>query len=85
MQVADDDQARSPPPQQAPCSFQLSYLEGHGDLVSRLIMGIIRMIIWLIEGLLTYLLGPRDPPSKTPKGCHRSKVRTFSQGSGCMV
>ena len=27
----------------------VTYLEGHGDLVSRLVMGIIRILIWLIR------------------------------------
>ena len=36
------------------------YLEGHGDLVSRLIMGIFLVITWLI-GLLTYLVSPHYP------------------------
>ena len=40
------------------------FLEGHGDLISGLIMGIIGVIIWLI-GFLTYLLSPHDPPSST--------------------
>ena len=37
------------------------YLEGHGDLVSRLIMGIIGLMIWLIG----VILSPHDPPSIT--------------------
>ena len=39
------------------------YLEGQGDLVSRLTMGIIGVTIWVL-GLLTYLLSPPDPPSR---------------------
>ena len=39
------------------------YLEGQGDLVSRLIMGIIRVTIWVIGVInLLYLLSPPDPP-----------------------
>ena len=40
------------------------HLEGQGDLASRSIMGIIRVTIWVI-GLLTYLLSPRDSPSRS--------------------
>ena len=43
--------------------YRFPYLEGHGDLVSRLIMGIIGVIIWVI-GLLSYLLSPHDPPRR---------------------
>ena len=42
------------------------YLEGQGDLVSRLIRGITRVIMWVL-GLLTYLLSPPDPPSIDPE------------------
>ena len=38
------------------------YLEVQGHLVSRFIMGIIRLTIWVI-GVLTYLPSPPDPPS----------------------
>ena len=34
------------------------YLEGHGDLVSRLIMGIIGVIIWLIGFINLFTLSP---------------------------
>ena len=37
-------------------------LYGHGDLVSRLILGIARVTI-----LLTYLLSPHGPPSMVPQ------------------
>ena len=37
------------------------YREGQGNLVSRLLMGISRVVIW-VTGLLTYL-SPSDPPS----------------------
>ena len=40
-----------------------SYSEGQGDLVSRLIMGVRRVVIWII-GVLTYLPSPPDPPRK---------------------
>ena len=40
----------------------IPYLESHGELVSRFIMGRTGVIIWLI-GFLTYLLRPHDPPS----------------------
>ena len=41
-------------------------MEGQGDLVSRLIMGIPRVLglLYGLYGLLTYLLSPPDPPSK---------------------
>ena len=38
------------------------YLEGHGDLVTRLVVGIIWGIIWPI-GVINLLLSPRDPPN----------------------
>ena len=31
-----------------PSPLDLAYLEGHGDLVSRLILGIIKVTIWVI-------------------------------------
>ena len=40
------------------------YFEGHGDLVSRLIMGMIEVIICGLSGLLTHLLSPHGPPSR---------------------
>ena len=40
----------------------LGLLEGQGDLVSRLILGIHGLTIWVI-GILTYLLSLPDPPS----------------------
>ena len=39
-------------------SFRSVYLEGHGDLVSGLIMGIVGVIIWLI--------GVINLPTKSP-------------------
>ena len=39
------------------------YLEGHWDLVSRLVMGMIGVTIW-VTGVITYLLSPHDPPSR---------------------
>ena len=36
------------------------YLEGHGDLVSRLIMGMIGVTAWVILNLLS----PQEPPSR---------------------
>ena len=38
------------------------YLEGQGDLVSGLIVGIIRVIIWVI-GVINLLTRAPDPPS----------------------
>ena len=38
------------------------YLEGHGDLVSRLLIRKTRVTMRVI-GLFTYLLSPPDPPS----------------------
>ena len=37
-------------------------MEGQGDFVSRLIIGMIKVTIWVI-GFLTYLLSPHDSPS----------------------
>ena len=42
---------------------QWGYLEGHGDLVSRLVMGMIRIMKRLIGVLNLYLLCPHDSPS----------------------
>ena len=42
----------------------LLYLEGHGDLVRGLIMGIKRATIWVIEA---YLLSPHDPQVPSPQ------------------
>ena len=41
-------------------------LGGQRDLVSRVVMGITRVTIWFwgVTALLTYLLGPPDPPSE---------------------
>ena len=39
-----------------------SYLEGHRDLVTRLITGIIRVSTWVIE-VINPLTSPLDPPS----------------------
>ena len=36
------------------------YFEGHGDLVSRLIVGIIAIITWLVR--VVNLLSPHDSP-----------------------
>ena len=38
-------------------------MQSHGDLVSRLIMGRIEVIIWLIEAIHLLTTSP-DPPSK---------------------
>ena len=48
---------------QATMIFKIQYLEGQGDLVSRFIMGIIGVTLWVM-GFLTFLLSPPDPPSK---------------------
>ena len=45
-------------------SFRSVYLEGHGDLVSGLIIGIVGVIIWLI-GVIN---SPHDPPSRALLG-----------------
>ena len=39
------------------------YLEGHGDVVTRLIMGITGVILWFI-GVISILTKSPDPPSK---------------------
>ena len=39
---------------------EMLYFEGHGDLVSRLIVGIIAIITWLVR--VVNLLSPHDPP-----------------------
>ena len=49
--------------EQATMIFKIQYLEGQGDLVSRFIMGIIGVTLWVM-GFLTFLLSPPDPPSK---------------------
>ena len=49
-----------------PCKTGLNqwgYLEGHGDLVSRLIMGIIRVVKGHLGVINLYLLSSHDPPS----------------------
>ena len=43
--------------------LQNNYLGGQGDLVTRLMMVIIGVTIWLVGAILTYLLSPPDPPS----------------------
>ena len=40
-----------------------AYLEGQGDLVSRLIMGIMRVTIW-VTGVINILTKSPDPPSR---------------------
>ena len=42
---------------------QRFYLEGHGDLVTRLIIGIIGVSMWLMGGSFT-CFSPHDPPSR---------------------
>ena len=47
------------------------YLEDQGDSVSRLIMGIIRVTIWVV-GIISYLLSPPTPQalrSREPPQC----------------
>ena len=46
------------------------YLEGHGDVVSRLITPITHIITQIIPAspLLTFLLSPHDPPSRAYVG-----------------
>ena len=43
-----------------------SYLEGQGDLLGRLIMGVIGVTIWVV-GVINLLTSPPDPPSKSRK------------------
>ena len=52
-----------------------AYLEGQGDLISRLIMGIIRVTIWYI-GVINLLAKSADPPST-------SQLLTMAS-SGCL-
>ena len=64
------------------------YLEGHGDLVSRLNMWIFGVITWLV-GVIN-LLSPHDPPNKasttedTPQnnrvllGCPMTGTKSFA-------
>ena len=54
------------------------YLEGHGDLVSGLIMGIIRVIIWLIG--VSNLLTKSPGPSKYENGDARIMVSQAVKG-----
>ena len=42
--------------------WKRSLLGGSGGLHSRLIMGVIGVTVYGLWGLLTYLLGPPDPP-----------------------
>ena len=60
MPVASAPSSQLCPPLRAYSQF--SYLEGQGDLVSRLIMGIIRVTIWAI-GAINLLTKSLDPPS----------------------
>ena len=55
------------------------YLEGQGDLVSRLILGIhwVTICLFLLLGLLVYLLSPPDPPSRS------LEVKPYTQSSPC--
>ena len=48
-------------------------LEGQGDLLGGLIMGVIRVAIWIL-GLVTYLLSPPDPPSRVSGSRGHSKI-----------
>ena len=59
---------------------QGSYLEGHGDLVSRLVMGIVRVITWLI-GFTN--LSPHDPPSRAKD--LRRKALLGARGLWCWI
>ena len=43
------------------------YLEGCGDFVSRLIISLIRVTIWII-GIIILPTRPPDPPSKAIRG-----------------
>ena len=58
-----------------------TYLEGHGDLVRGLVMGIIRVTIWVIE-VINLLTNPQDPPSsmciEDPKSQDFSLARRIS-------
>ena len=60
-------------------------MEGQGDLVSRLIIEIIRITIW-VRGVIIYLLSPPDPPSivETPTVDAGFKVLEVG-GHGCHV
>ena len=53
-----------------------AYMEGQGDLISRLIIGITRVTIRIIGFFLTYLLSPPDPPSTSGD----SKGNTLTHG-----
>ena len=46
-------------------------LGGSGDLVSRLIMGIFRVTIWVI-GIINLLTKSPDPPSSSRKSYNRA-------------
>ena len=43
--------------------FRGVYPEGQGDLVSRLIVGIVRVTIWVAEVIDLLTKSPPDPPS----------------------
>ena len=50
---------------QTPNANTQQYLEVQGDLVSGLIMGIIRVTIWVSGVINLLILSPSDPPSRT--------------------
>ena len=62
-----------------PTGFCLEFLEGQGELVSGLVMGISKSTIWVIgyRGYLTYLLNPPDPPRNDVDGAHVAIWHTF--------
>ena len=64
------DMSHCPSPSASP--FSTAYLEGQEDVVSRLIMGVIGVIIWLIGGIK--LLTKSPDPSSSP-----SDVQAFER------
>ena len=60
------------------------YSEGPGDLVSRLIMGIIRATIWVM-GIMKLLTKSPDPPSRLWGFYLRLRKLLLDRVSGCSV
>ena len=59
------------------------YLGGQGDLVSRLVRGIVRVTMWVI-GVINYLLSPHNPPS-TAGGTIILSTHHVNKGEGILL
>ena len=62
------------------------YLEGHGDLVSKVVMGI-STLLYRLQGLLSYLLSPPGPPSSEQYNIwvYKGSACFFKLPCGCGV